>query len=255
MLDVVLEPGTRQRFVQDMTKVVTGAGQDVRLFYLPRLTDEALVVDEVGNLITFATPPVMTPLGNGVAAAFDGSAVYGVIPDADKFSFGDGTTDKPFSGFAVINVTDTASTKAILSKIASSNNEWGWDVSSTELMRIFGQDQSAAATAWQRITSTAITIGSWIGVGFSYDGGGGATAADGAVTYEAGAAKASGATNSGTYVAMENLTGGVGIGGTAAGGLPFAGSIGAVILGSGAWNAQVFADLQQRAKAFFALAA
>lgn len=170
-------------------------------------------------------PSYRRPLG-GLWQTYHGGARYALIPDADNLSFGDGSNDSAFSVFAWVYLDATASTQAIVRKGISgaADREWSLQYTATAKIQVAISDASANVTA-SRAVDSAIGAG-WHFVAATYDGGGGATAADGITIYIDGVAVASTASNNGSYVAMENLAQNVGIGADNAGGSIFANQIG-----------------------------
>jgi hypothetical protein len=147
----------------------------------------------------------ITTLKRGSGRAFvSASSQYLTTPDADALSFGNGTTDSPFSIVALANITDTAAARAFVTKSSSGIDEWQFFVTVTDVLRLLVFDASAAVSALA--TSAAIVQGAWKFFGATYDGRGGATAADGMALYQDGVALGVGPTNNASYVAMENGT-------------------------------------------------
>ena len=107
---------------------------------------------------------------------------------------------------ALINVTATAAQRDIVVKFdaAGTLREWAFDVDSADKLVLNIFDESVDIIA-SRTSDSAITMGSWRVFGASYDGTGGATAANGITLHQDGVVIASTATNNASYVAMENL--------------------------------------------------
>lgn len=189
---------------------------DTRLLWMPRPGDAttALTTEtSAGRVVTYdATVAArLSSLGRGYAQTFDGAANYGTTPDTADLSFGNGTTDQAFSIVALANVTDTAASRRLVAKNAASNQEWVFGIGGSDLLTLLIGDQSAGVSAF-RLANGAATQGSWRLFGGTYDGTGGATAANGMTLYQDGAVIASVATNDAGYVAMENLAAAVEIG-------------------------------------------
>ena len=187
---------------------------DCRLLWMPQPNDTTVVR-------SFETWPgrVGTPdgdvsarisrLGHGVQQSFSSAGTQFIsFPDTDNLSFGNGTTDQAFSVVALVNVTDTAAARAILSKwvAATVNREWLWTIDAVDTMSLILRDESAGVNC-ARVSDAVVTQASWRLFGATYDGTGGATAANGMTLYQDGAAIASTATNNAAYVAMEPLAG------------------------------------------------
>lgn len=185
---------------------------DCRLLWMPRWGDTTTNTtgeNSTGRVFDYdATVAArLLQLGRGTSQSFaSGSTQYGSTPDTADLSFGNGTTDSSFSIVVLVNVTDTSATRALVCKNAASNSEWEFRVSSGDLLTFLLTDNSVPATPFRR-GDAAITQGSWVLLGGTYDvtAGSGATAATGITLYQNGAVHASTATNAGTYVAMENL--------------------------------------------------
>lgn len=148
--------------------------------------------------------------GQGVVVSFDGTNDYGSTPDTADLSFPE---PQPFSIVSLANVTDTGNHRNILSKFASSGvgAEWNIAVTAADLLALNLFDDSVDKQPF-RISSAAITMGALHLFGSSYDGGGGATAANGITLYQDGAVITSTASNQALYVAMEDGTSAVGLG-------------------------------------------
>lgn len=230
---------------------------DERLLYLPAVGEGATPTESSshGATITFGNHADgdLTVLGNGAVRAFNGTNRYGTLADHNRYSFGDGASDVPFSVFALVNVVNSASTKCLLGKWALGAFEWALDITANSPFIVFSvRDVSASNAQCFRASDAAISAGVWTFLAAVYDGRS-ANAADGMTLYVNGVAVASTATNNsgGTYVAMENGAEEVGLGvrntHTAAfmnGSLGFVGLAGGVVSGAAiAVIAQVMRDL------------
>ena len=143
--------------------------------------------------------------------SFDGVNDYINLGDSDDFSFGDASTDSPFSVSAWVKMTDATNFR-IVSR-AGISYEW--------LLNIAGNDKLYWAlydnngSNYRGLTSTATLTtyeGSWIHIAATYDGSGGTNAQDGMIMYltEFGGSTSALSTvdfTAGTYVAMHNLSG------------------------------------------------
>ena len=142
-------------------------------------------------------------IANNFSMTLDGTNDYFDAGDSDIFSFGNGTTDSPFSISAWINMDD-ATRFRIVSKFNSvNNNEYIFTTSANDELGINLYDDSANARISRKYT-TALTSyqGQWIHVASTYDGSG---ASSGIRLYLNGLRVDDANNNSGTYVAMENL--------------------------------------------------
>lgn len=253
---ILTEPRTRQQFLSQLL-AITG---DTRLLWLPASTDTTTSTDQSLNARTATYDATiaaqLAPLGLGHSVSFDGSTDYATVPDADGLSFGNGTADSAFSVIAVVNVTNTAAARAILTKRGSGATvrEWEFIVSGGDALQLFLWDDSVGVSP-VRASDAAITQGSWIMVGATYSAAtGGATAANDIVLYQDGLAVASTATNQATYVAMENLGGVVGLGTRASvAAIPFQGSMAMVAIVAKALSASEMWASYQLNKWFFGI--
>lgn len=147
--------------------------------------------------------------GLAYSLVLNGTTNYIDFGDSADFTFGDGTTDSPFSVLALVYVSLSPYDRTVLSKYdltsGSEQTEWLFYITSLEKLRFQVVDLSAERVSCRRIQDGTMSEGWHFLVG-TYDGSGGATAADGIKLYVDGVEVASTATNSATYVAMENTT-------------------------------------------------
>lgn len=208
---------------------------DARVVFLPTESDTTTSTDKSLNAKTIthnggSLATRIARLGLGYYATFNGTSQYSTVPDAANLSFGDGSNDSAFSIVTLTKPSAQAALRKIVSKEAASNNEYALQLGSTDLLAMALLDQSASAATEQQLASAGITEGAWQMLSGSYSGVGGTGASAGIVLYRDGAAFASAPSDSGTYVAMENLTALLGIGGKADGTSLFAGSIALVAI-------------------------
>lgn len=179
-----LHQGTRTRtgtqpereFVAKLLAIVG----DCRLLWLPDLTDTTTSQDRSRNgatitwsesLAVFDAP--RTRLGSGVAAEFNGSDERGSVPDAGRYTFGDGASDEPFSVIALVSVDATATQKTIAAKWDATTGvelrEWRFYADTAEKLGFDVYDESAGAyiAGW---TTAALTPNVWTLAGGTYDG-------------------------------------------------------------------------------------
>lgn len=206
---------------------------DTRLLWLPEGDDTTTATDKSlnGKTITWDATVAgrLSRLGKGYAQSFSGTGQFGTVPDAANLSFGDASNDSAFSMFALCNPSAQAAVRKLISKESASNNEYALQLGSTDLLTSVVYDQSVPATESQ-LASGAITEGAWQLLGSTYSGAGGGSASAGIALYRDGVVFASAASDSGVYVAMENLTSNVFIGGTSGGASLFAGSMALVVI-------------------------
>ena len=141
----------------------------------------------------------------GWALDFDGINDYISIPDHADLSFGDGTDDNPVTFFGVAEVVENAESQGIMSKFNANSNirEWYVSIDLNEKLKLAIYDESVDKEVY-RITNNALSLG-WHSYMITYDGAGGATAADNIKIYVDGILVASTATNDASYVAMEHI--------------------------------------------------
>lgn len=229
---------------------------DTRMLWLPDGTDTTTSTDQSLNGRTLTADASMSLVSSGLGyyRTFNGTSQYLTTPDAANLSFGNGTADSPFSVIAVANVTDTAAARGIVGKWGSlgTTQEWLFRVESGDTLSLFIRDGTASAQP-SRISNSAITQGSWSVLGATYTAAtGGATAANDITLYQAGAVIASTATNSGSYVAMEDQTAEVAIGATNDHASSFfSGSIGLVAIAAKSLSASEHWAIAQLCRGYF----
>ena len=171
------------------------------------------VVDASGNSHTGVSSANTDTLQSdeGLGGSFDmGGAAKVTITDHANLSFGDGSNDSPFSVAAWIYLTPGIAVQPIITKWETANQEWHFELTGLETLRLRLFDQSAGAQVF--INSDAALATGWHHVVATYDGSGGATAGNGVLLYVDGSLVDSTATNNAAYVAMEDLTADVLIG-------------------------------------------
>lgn len=159
--------------------------------------------------------------------SFNGTDEEADSPDDTYWSRGDGSNDFPFSIGAWLKVTNTGANKYFLSKwrnTATALTEWYIVVLADEKLRFVLQDLSEVATTF-RTADAAMSVDVWVFVVATYDGAGGASAADTMTLYQDGVAIASTATNAAGYVAMENTAALMNLGMREVANDPYAGSM------------------------------
>ena len=144
---------------------------------------------------------------NGVPIiTFDGSVVQADTP-SDAFWSRDDGSGEGFSIGAWVYLTD-ATNSHILTKWGLNDvipREWDVYFDGSDKLNITLRDASAIVNIL-RVADAATSQNVWKHVVATYDGAGGATAANTITIYEDGVVNASTATNNGSYVAMENGT-------------------------------------------------
>ena len=157
-----------------------------------------------GAVTVFDQGPAFEGPGYIPVIAFNGASEALTTPDVAYYTRGNGTTDSAFSVGVWANVTDTAAARTFFSKWqGAAANEWTFYVDASDLLILDLQDESVDIDTL-RTSDAAIAMGAWRLFVATYDGTGGATAANGIILYSNGATIASTATNNASYVAMED---------------------------------------------------
>jgi len=135
--------------------------------------------------------------------AFDGIDDYIDCGDSDDFSFGNGSTDSPFSISAWVKMDD-ASQFRIASKYTNTDREYVFATDSSDRLSFVLYDLSSGGRI-QRKYNTALTSfqGQWINVVGTYDGN---SLSSGILLYLNGIRVDDIDGNLGSYTAMENTT-------------------------------------------------
>jgi len=146
-----------------------------------------------------STDSVAGQVGNAID--LDGASDHIDFGDDAAFSFGDGSTDSPFSVSFWANFDDT-DTQMPIGKYDGGLNEWAIYMFSSSGINFNLVDESTNAQIGKYGTGSMPT-GSWNHWGATYDGSGGS---GGIELYKDGASNYGGTDDSGSYTAMENLT-------------------------------------------------
>ena len=194
------------QFVHDLLAVLG----DCRLLWLPNLTDTTTSTDKSRHAATITWSENLasfdggrTRLGAGVAVAFNGTDEEGDAPDADRFSFGDGSNDSPFSVIALIKPDVNNVRMDLVAKMSSlAAEEWTLLLDASGQLAIACVDESAGAFIQGTVASAIGT--DWALVGGTYNG---SRAAAGFSTFTDGVKRTVTPSQSGTYTAMENTAG------------------------------------------------
>ena len=139
---------------------------------------------------------------------FDGSNDFVDCGDADNLSFGDGSTDSPFTFSLWVKVDDLSTGHTLIEKQDSSNNR--------EYVIFIGSDgaiynniysNGVALNRRGRKTSTGlISSNTWYHIAWTYDGQGGTNASDGIKIYLDGTRVDNTNNQKNSYVAMKNTS-------------------------------------------------
>lgn len=173
----------------------------------------------VASTAAVADQTLVTSLqGAGNALDFDGTNDYVSIPDNDVLSFGNGTSDSPFSVEFWMSL-DFQGTGTFISKRVGGEDEWEIIMNGSQLV-VFLRDDST--TGFISASTPGLSIGQWYHVTVVYDGSGSHT---GIQIYLDGIPSIFNAHTSGSYTAMENGTSPVEIGITNNTGTPLDGKM------------------------------
>jgi hypothetical protein len=140
---------------------------------------------------------------DGGSFIFDGMDDYISIPDNDVFSFGNSSTDSPFTFEAWINPTDATDFR-ILAKFASGVREYFLSTSTDDTIICVLYDYSSDFVFEYAKTTSTLSDGQWANVAVTYDGRGGAGARNGIEIYINGQIQTVTRVFNGTYTAMKN---------------------------------------------------
>ena len=140
---------------------------------------------------------------NTKSVSFDGIDDYVDCGDADNLSFGNGSTDSPFSISAWIKIGQTT-TQGIVSKFGGNTNLREWLLYTTGAkLRLLLVDASNGKQIFGTSPSN-LSINNWHHVVCTYNGVGGGTAANGIKLYINGVAQSVTVNNQSSYTAMSN---------------------------------------------------
>ena len=197
-----------RQFVHDLLAVLG----DCRLLWLPNLTDTTTSTERSRHAATITWSESLASfdtgrarLGSGVAVHFNGTDEEGDVPDDDRYSFGDGASDQPFSIVVLANPDVVNAQMMLVSKYDTNNGagqkrEYRLYMSSGGLPVIELYDEDANAQIG-RSDATALTAATWVLLAATYDGSG---AEPGIRLYKDAARVDDSASSSGTYVSMTN---------------------------------------------------
>jgi len=249
-------PSARDQFLATLRSIVG----DARIIWLPKTGDGVTVAEQSPQrqALTFNAAPSIAALGtkDGAAVTFDGAATRATIPDSNLNSFGNGTTDSPFSVIALGNFTNNGAQKTIAAKFQSApGREWDWYLNTTAILTLRLGDASAAVFPSSGL-NVAVSLGVPVLVGSTYTAAtGGATAGNDIIHYVNGATGAATASNNASYVAMENGTSPIEIGSDLNGSasLWMAGTLSLFILVAGALSADQHMRVKNAVNSYFGL--
>jgi len=140
-------------------------------------------------------------IGQGIH--LDGVSDYVSIDDSASLSFGNGSTDSPFSVSAWVHIDDSLTTQRFVGKADATNDgEWLFTTTGADVFGFFMFDQSATAFIG-RTYSSSLPTGEWIHLTGTYDG---SKTASGVNLYLNGSDVDDADSTSGTYDAMESTS-------------------------------------------------
>jgi hypothetical protein len=142
---------------------------------------------------------------NEYSFEFDGNTDYIEIADADNLSFGNGSTDSPFSISAWIKMNNTSGFR-IFNKYSGSVNEYQFGTGGGNNLQFYIFDNTSNFKYRARLYSTTLNTGQWYHVAATYSGVGGSNAENGIKIYVDGVRVDDTTVSGGVYVAMGNKT-------------------------------------------------
>ena len=139
---------------------------------------------------------------------FDGTDDYIEVPDADNLSFGNGTTDSPFSLSAWVKISNFNSAHIIFEKrdYANNNNDFEYVLAITSAGGINNNiyDNNILNRRGRKTSDGLISLNTWYHIAMTYSGVGGTNASDGIKTYLNGVRVDNADNQKNTYTAMHN---------------------------------------------------
>jgi len=134
---------------------------------------------------------------------FDGVDDYIDCGDNDNLSFGNGSTDSPFSISAWIKMDDISGFR-LLNKYVGSTYEYSFGTGGAGNLQLYLLNSASKYRA--RLQSTFLNTGQWYHIASTYDGRGGSNAQDGIKIYVDGVRVDDTSVSVGSYAAMSNTT-------------------------------------------------
>lgn len=140
---------------------------------------------------------------NNYSIELDGLSDYVSVSDADNLSFGNSTTDSPFSISAWVKMDD-ATRFRVVSKLNGSNAEYAFFTSAADQLYIVLYDNNTSNRI-SRYTSSTLTSyeGTWVHLAVTYNGSGNSS---GLKIYLNGSRIDNTTSDVGTYNAMHNTS-------------------------------------------------
>ena len=176
---IIAGPGTavgdqkRDEFIETLLSIFG----DTPMLWLPKSTDgtTSTTDDRNANTITWDATVAsrFTSLGSGSVQDFNGTSDEGDIPDADRFSRGDGSSDQPMSIVALLNPDSVTAEQIIFGKYdATTGNllrEYVFYIDANGDAICAFYDESSNGTMIRRIEAP-LTIDTWVSLIWTYDG-------------------------------------------------------------------------------------
>ena len=208
-----LHQGTRSRTGNQVDRQLVhdllGLLGDCRLLWLPNLTDTTTSVERSrhGTAITWSESlasfdDARARLGSGVSIPFNGTDEEGDVPDAARYSFGDGVADQAFS-LVVLASFDTVADRDLLTKYdlttGNTKREWRFRTGGSGNIVFQLHNESAGANAGRQ--GAIVPTATWTLSAATYDGSG---AVGGIRIFKNGARDDTADNSGGTFTAMED---------------------------------------------------
>ena len=145
-------------------------------------------------------------VGTG-STSFDGTNDYVSVADSNDLSFGDGSTDSAFSISAWVNMTDASGFWIVEKGVQETAGEYLLGCNNSDHLDFYLYDESSNAYEYIYVNASIMTPleGQWIHIAATYNGVGGTSANAGQEIYINGVLQTVTRSDSGSYVAMENL--------------------------------------------------
>lgn len=145
------------------------------------------------------------PAFNTYSTEFDGLLDYVDCGDSDSLSFGNGSSDSPFSISAWIKMDSTTGFR-IFNKYAGSINEYSFGTGGGNNLQFYIFDNTSTFKYRARVYTTTLNTGEWYHVVATYSGVGGSNAENGIKIYVDGIRVDDTTVSAGVYTAMGNKT-------------------------------------------------
>jgi len=146
------------------------------------------------------------PFSNTKSILLDGVDDYVDCGDNDNLSFGNGTTDSPFSISTWVKMTDATRFRIVFkADNTTGNNEYGFFCDASDRINFILYDSKLSVSRGRYYNVGLISYqGQWINLVATYDGQGGTNAQNGIKIYLNGTQVDNVDVSTGTYTAMQN---------------------------------------------------